>query len=242
MKKLDNFKSAAIYEKPKLTKKQIMQENKGKSGIYKWTNKINGKIYIGSAVNIPKRLSHYFSEKYMETHLKKVKSAIYSSMIKYGISKFNSFYPPPQGVALGDKEILEYCSPEKCIKIEQHFINLFQAEYNILQIAGAQAPSLGFNHSDKTRAKMSADRKGIQKSEETRAKMSASKMANSNGKNHPNSLKIQVTDIEFNSSTLYNSMNEAARALNIPQSRISLYFKNNQKKPYKGRYLFNKID
>ncbi len=72
--------------------------------------------------------------------------------------------------------------------------------------------------------------------------MSASKMANSNGKNHPNSLKIQVTDIEFNSSTLYNSMNEAARALNIPQSRISLYFKNNQKKPYKGRYLFNKID
>jgi hypothetical protein len=64
---------------------------------------------------------------------------------------------------IASQEILEYCShiSEKCIKIEQHFINLFQAEYNILQIAGAQAPSLGFNHSDKTRAKMSADRKGI---------------------------------------------------------------------------------
>jgi hypothetical protein len=39
-----------------------MQENQGKSGIYKCGlrphNEINGKIYIGSAVNIPKRLSH----------------------------------------------------------------------------------------------------------------------------------------------------------------------------------------
>jgi hypothetical protein len=40
-----------------------------------------------AAVNIPKRLSHYFSEKYMETQLKKVKSAIYSSMIKYGAAQ-----------------------------------------------------------------------------------------------------------------------------------------------------------
>jgi hypothetical protein len=43
MKKLDNFKSAAVYENAKLQEKQIMQENKGKSGIYKWTNKINGR-------------------------------------------------------------------------------------------------------------------------------------------------------------------------------------------------------
>ncbi len=84
MKKLDNFKSAAIYEKPKLTKKQIMQENKGKSGIYKWTNKINGKIYIGSAVNLPKRLSHYFSQKHIETKLKTGKSAIYNAIFKNG--------------------------------------------------------------------------------------------------------------------------------------------------------------
>jgi hypothetical protein len=32
--KLSNFKSAAIYENAKLQKKQIMAENKGKSGIY----------------------------------------------------------------------------------------------------------------------------------------------------------------------------------------------------------------
>jgi len=65
------------------------------------------------------------------------------------ISKFNSFYPPPQGVALGDKEILVYCSQKKCIKLEQKHINLLKPEYNILQIAGSL---LGFKHSDQTRA------------------------------------------------------------------------------------------
>jgi hypothetical protein len=66
-------------------------------------------------------------------------------------------------------------------------------------------------------------------------------MGNSNAKNHPNSIKIQVTDLELNTSTIYNSMREAARALNISIQGISLYFKNNQKKPLKGRYVFRKI-
>jgi hypothetical protein len=41
--KLSNFKSAATYENAKLSKKHIMQENKGKSGVYRWTNLINGR-------------------------------------------------------------------------------------------------------------------------------------------------------------------------------------------------------
>jgi hypothetical protein len=72
--------------------------------------------------------------------------------------------------------------------------------------------------------------------------MSASKMGNSNSKNNPNSIKIQVTDLELNTSTIYNSMGEAARALNIDVRIISTYFKQNQyqKKPYKSRYIFTK--
>jgi hypothetical protein len=42
-------------------------------------------------VNLSRRLAHYYSKKSMKTELKKGKSAIYSSLIKYGISKFNSF-------------------------------------------------------------------------------------------------------------------------------------------------------
>jgi hypothetical protein len=83
--------------------------------------------------------------------------------------------------------------------------------------------------------------KEIQKSEETKAKMSASKMGNSNSKIQPNAQQILVTDLELNTKTIYNSMREAARALNISIQGISLYFKNNQKKPLKGRYVFRKI-
>jgi len=52
------------------------------------------------------------------------------------------------------------------------------------------------------------------------------------------SQKIEVFDNKTNQTTTYGSMSEAAIALNIKRSRISMYFKNNQQKPYKGIYTF----
>ena len=50
---------------------------------------------------------------------------------------------------------------------------------------------------------------------------------------------IEVTDSELNQTTTYNSISEAAIACNLPSYRIiANYIKNNQKKPYKGRYTF----
>jgi group I intron endonuclease len=115
----------------------------------------------------------------MEAVLKRSKSAIYSAILNLGISFFKL-------------EILQYCSREECIKIEQKYINLLQPSYNILKIAGS---SLGFQHSDESLCKMR--KMGAQKSDETRAKMSASQIGNSNGKIQPNSIKIVVTDLEL---------------------------------------------
>jgi len=53
---------------------------------------------------------------------------------------------------------------------------------------------------------------------------------------------IEVTDIKNNITTSYDSIHEAARALNITNSQaISNYIRNNQQKPYKGIYTFKKI-
>ncbi len=128
MKKFYNLNPVATYDNAKVSKKQIMQENKGLSGVYCWTNKINGKTYIGSSVKLNRRLACYFSKKHMETILKTGKSAIYSAILKHGLAKFKL-------------EILEYCSPAKCIKIEQQFINFIKPAYNIIKIAGSP---LGF--------------------------------------------------------------------------------------------------
>jgi hypothetical protein len=54
--------------------------------------------------------------------------------------------------------------------------------------------------------------------------MSASQMGNSNGRNQPNAVKIEVLDLETNQKTTYDTMKAAARALNISISCISLYF------------------
>jgi predicted GIY-YIG superfamily endonuclease len=203
-------KGEKFYENAKIQKQQILSENKGKSGIYKWINKINGKFYIGSAVDLQIRLAYYYSKKSMENSLKKSKSAIYSAILKHGQSNFKL-------------EILEYCSSEKCIKLEQKHINFFKPEYNILQIAGSSL--------------------GVTRSGVTRAKISASKIGNthSTSQSHPNSTKTVVTDLEFKTKTTFGSICEAARALNIHPYIISGYFNRNQIKPYKGRYVFTKI-
>jgi hypothetical protein len=73
--------------------------------------------------------------------------------------------------------------------------------------------------------------------------MSASQMGNtnSNSKNNPNSIKIQVTDIETNITTIYNSIGEAARAIGVQQGSISVYLAANRPGPYKRRYLLEKV-
>jgi hypothetical protein len=58
----------------------------------------------------------------------------------------------------------------------------------------------------------------------------------------PNRIKIEVLDLETDTKTIYDSMRETARALNISQARISNYFLRNQIKPINGRYVFKKFD
>lgn len=71
-------------------------------------------------------------------------------------------------------------------------------------------------------------------SEEVRAKLYTSQIDNCQ--------KIEIFDKDKNETTTHDSIRAAARALNIKQSRIATYFSQNQKKPYKGRYIFKKID
>lgn len=52
------------------------------------------------------------------------------------------------------------------------------------------------------------------------------------------SQRISVLDVLTNEKVEYISFSEAAKALNINRTIISSYFRNNQKKPYKGRYVF----
>jgi group I intron endonuclease len=132
------------YSNAEADKVTIMKENKNKSGVYMWTNLINGKKYIGSAVNLSNRLSSYYSNSHMKSQLKKGCSHIYNALLKHGHSNFSL-------------TILEYCFPEKCIERENFYLSSLNHEYNILEKAGS---SLGKKHSEETKIKMSDAQKG----------------------------------------------------------------------------------
>lgn len=125
--------SIIVYDDADTNKLQAIKENKGKAGIYRWTNKLNGNRYVGSSINLGRRFISYYSFNY----LSKSKMSISKSLLKYGYSNFTL-------------EILEYCDYNNVRLREQHYIDLLKPEYNILKIAGS---SLGFTHSVETIAK-----------------------------------------------------------------------------------------
>lgn len=77
------------------------------------------KATVGSGSNLSKRLLYYFSPKLIELELKRGKSIIYNSILKYGLQNFKL-------------EILEYCEKVNAILIskEQYFIDRLKPEYN----------------------------------------------------------------------------------------------------------------
>ena len=224
------------YSNAEDDKDKILKENKDKSGIYMWKNKKNGKKYIGSAIDLLKRLSSYYSTTYMEDALTRSNSHIYRALLKNGHSNFSL-------------TILEYCEPEKCLIREKHYLDLLPHEYNIAQ--DPTAPMFGRTHSDATKKIMSDAKKGTNHTEETKKIMSDAKKGNTNGlkKGEPRpegsgspSQAIEVVDIINNITTYYISMHEAARVLNISNFNIIRnYIIRNQKKPYKGQYIFKKF-
>lgn len=83
--------------------------------------------------------------------------------------------------------------------------------------------------------------KGRKLSEETKTKMREAKkgQAKIEGSGRPYQ-KISVLDIQNNFTTDYDSMTEAARALNIKIGNLSRRLKLNITKPYKKRYIITK--
>jgi len=55
------------YNNAELHKKDIIRENRGKAGIYRWINNLNGKSYVGSSRNLTIRFNVYFNKNRLGT-------------------------------------------------------------------------------------------------------------------------------------------------------------------------------
>lgn len=76
-----------MYTNAETDKSTILSDNKGKAGVYMWKHKESGKMYIGSAFNLSKRLSNYYSK----TFISKTRgnSYIYNALLSHGYSSFS---------------------------------------------------------------------------------------------------------------------------------------------------------
>ena len=125
-----------------------------KSGIYKITNTVNGKIYVGSAANI---LNRWAQHKGLLVRGKHHSIKLQRSWDKHGQDCF-------------EFSVLLYAPIEDLIHIEQTWMDREKPFYNIAPMAGTRR---GLALREETKAKMSAARIGKKPNSETRTKMSA---------------------------------------------------------------------
>ena len=139
-----------------------------KPGVYKITNNINGKCYIGkSESNVEGRLEQHRNNYQSNQHLQ-------NSIRKYGLINF-SF------------EVLEYCKREDCWKRERYWIEYYDSmnpEKGFNKTNGGEYKP-GIQFSKDTRRKMSEN--NAMHNPESRARLSESMKGNKNFQGHRHS-------------------------------------------------------
>lgn len=92
-------------------------------GVYIFQNKLNRKRYIGSSINLKKRISNYLDIKHS-----KISPVLSKAINKYGLDSFT---------------LQIYCfkdiNSEAVLTLEQYLMDVLRPEYNISKIAGSIA-------------------------------------------------------------------------------------------------------
>ena len=159
---------------------------------------------------------------------------IHKAILKHGYSNFKL-------------EILEYCAPEECIEREQYYIDTLKPEYNILNVAGS---TLGYKHTEETLAKFKERKFSPNQLEKLKAhliELNQSEKQRLSARermlklNEGKGIKVEVTDLRTNETTVYNSLRKTAEVLSTDLKALR-YNENIQKErgitvPFKKHYI-----
>lgn len=208
------------------------------SGVYAIYNPATSIYYIGSSVNLWKRINNYRQAHYVSTY---PDLPICQALVEYG---FNNIIIM----------VLQYTTRENATVQEQKFLDAYKLYYNVDSIASSPQ---GRRHSEETKEKMRAaklgtkvspealenmraswkDRgKGIPKSEDHKAKISAA----IKGKPGNSSHQISVLDMNTGVTTVYIGMTKAAAGIGTTTATIR-YYMNRQYKHYMITNLSRKV-
>lgn len=233
------FVSSVIYNNAELEKQLILTESKDKAGIYLWTLLDSNTMYVGSSVNLYRRLKKYYSKANLSLNSQ---SKIHNALVHHGHSAFSL-------------TILEYIDvtnlPEDqiknfIIKREQYYIDFIKPEYNILRVAGSL---LGFKHSADTllkfRNRIDEKNSMFNKTHSAETKLTMSQMKIGKPRSEETRLRLSLTNsrkvfIFTNEKKIikdFNSYSEAAEYLNCSIRTLSRYIDKN--KLYKKQFYLS---
>lgn len=202
-----------------------------RSGIYKIENSINGNCYVGSSIDLIRRMKQHAFSLSKGNH---ANSHLQNSYNKYGREHFTFIII----------EELETPNKEQLLDREQFWIDNLKPEYNILLVAGS---SLGFNHSEEVKQKISNSTKGIKKSKEHALHIKEGQKGKILTEEHKEKLSKSAKNrksISHSSQIIidgenYNSIKEASEFLDIKYNTIQKRLANPNFSNY--QYLNGKI-
>ena len=132
-----------INENPSDNRNNLKKDTYGFSGIYLWYNNKNGKCYIGSAVNLYRRISNYSQTQ--TAHLKRYYPIIIA-INKYVLNSFTLVILELRGKSKEDNRLYR-------LQREDYYLSTYCPEYNILEKGRS---SFNYKHTIETRAKIRA--------------------------------------------------------------------------------------
>jgi len=190
-------------------------------GIYRIFHTESGKSYVGQSVNVKRRLAGHLLLLSRGSHHNR---HLQSAYCLYGKESF-------------DTEVLELCTKENLTEREQYWMDFYRPTglYNLAPAAGSplgykhgeemrrkvsqslfcNKRMLGKKHSQETRDKMSATRKGKSPSETARQNLSLALKGRTFTKDVREKMKAAKAKPVVYNGTLYDSLNAAALASNV---------------------------
>jgi group I intron endonuclease len=175
-------------------------------GIYKITNVINKKCYVGSAVDIKRRLKRHLLDLQRNNHQN---PKLQNEWIKYGEVNFQF-------------EEIEKCERSLLIEKEQYYFNKLNPEYNIYPTAGSP---LNYFVTDETKKKIATSHRGLKHSEETKIKISKAHKGKSFSKEHAKKIALAAKKRYENKKNhpMYGKKHSTASKKKMSESLKKLY-------------------
>jgi hypothetical protein len=199
--------SKDVFVNPVAERVDIKLVTINRSGVYLWYSKVSGKYYVGSSVNLYKRLSKYYQNNYLE-YSSHYDLPIVRAITKYGLDSFILV-------------ILDYTDESNIHTSEQYFIDTLLPIYNIRQVAGFRSgkPIARQPLSEKHKLRLSL-KKGI--NHHNYGIKRPSEVINLMRDNHPKTKKLyQYLEDKVTLVAKYNSIREMQKKTGITKEYVS---------------------